>query len=71
MTLLIKKERQRRKWTLTYVAERTSTTKSMVQMLETGQRKPSYEVLLKLEDLFEMNHRDLFKEIDIKWKEKA
>ena len=34
----------------------------MVALLETGKRKPSYEVLVKLEDLFGMTHRELFAE---------
>lgn len=29
-------------------------------MLETGLTKPSFDVLIKLEDLFHMNHRKLF-----------
>ena len=32
-------------------------------MIESGQRKPSYEVLVRLEDLFGLPHRELFAEV--------
>ena len=35
----------------------------MVSMLESGKRKPSYEVLVRLEDLFGLPHRELFAEV--------
>lgn len=60
MYLGIRKERIKRHWTLDYVAEKTGTSKATIQMIETGQRKPSYDVLVKLEDLFHKNHRKLF-----------
>lgn len=64
MILRIKQERKKRNWTLEYVANKIGTKKTTVQMIENGKRKPSYEVLVKLEDLFESNHRELFAVVD-------
>ena len=66
MYLNIRQERQERNWTQKYVANKIGVTKATVQMIETGQRKPSYEVLVKLEDLFHKNHRQLFAVADEK-----
>lgn len=52
MKLMLRQEREARNWTLDFVAHQIGTTKATVQMLETGQRKPSYNVLVKLLDLF-------------------
>lgn len=61
MDLVLRQERIERGWTQEFVAKRIGTTKTTVQMLETGQRKPSYNVLVKLLDLFEYNDpRELF-----------
>ena len=60
MKLNIRQERERRNWTQEYVAQKTGITQTMLQKIETGQRKPSYNVLVKLEDLFHKNHRQLF-----------
>lgn len=61
MTLLLRQERIEKGWTQTFVAEKIGATKATVQMLETGQRKPSYDVLVKLLDLFEYDDpRKLF-----------
>lgn len=60
MPLRMRQERMKRKWTQEYVANKIGITVPAVQMLETGKCKPSYEVLVKLEDLFHMNHRKLF-----------
>lgn len=53
-------KRKDRGWTQKYVAKQIGVSPEAICMLETGQRKPSYDVLIKLEDLFEMGHRDLF-----------
>jgi DNA-binding helix-turn-helix protein len=51
----------RKGWSQSYVAEKIGTSKATVQMLETGQRKPSFDVLVKLLDLFNYNDpRKLF-----------
>lgn len=57
MPLRMRQERMKRKWTQEYVANKIGITVPAVQMLETGKCKPSYEVLVKLEDLFHMGHR--------------
>lgn len=62
MILKLRQERIKRDWKLSDVAEKVGTTKATIQMLETGHRKPSYDVLVKLEDLFHMSHRKLFEE---------
>lgn len=59
MKLKIKLERMKRNWTLEYVANKTGLTKTAIRLIEIGQRKPSYEILVILEDLFQMNHREL------------
>ena len=60
MFLKIRQERIKRGWTLEYVAERINTSRQAIQLFETNKCKPSYEVLVKLEDLFKLNHRELF-----------
>lgn len=58
---MMRKERIANGWTQEYVAECVGITKSAVCDIESGRRNPSYEVLLKLEDLFGKSHRDLMK----------
>lgn len=58
--LLIRQERIRRGWTQNYVAQQTGLSLTAIQKIETEQRKPSYDVLVRLEDLFGMDYRDLF-----------
>lgn len=61
MELKLRQERISKEWTQDYVAKKIGTTKTMVQMMETGQRKPSYHVLVKLLDLFQYDDpRKLF-----------
>lgn len=55
METVLRQERLRRGWTLEHVAEQIGITKPAVQMLETGAIKPSYDVLVKLLDLFDYN----------------
>jgi len=61
--LFIRQERLKRCWTQDFVAKKIGTTKQTVQYLETGKIKPSYEVLVKLENLYNLSHRDLFQQI--------
>lgn len=56
MELMLRQERLRRGWTQQYVAEKVGVTKSAILLLENGKTKPSYDVLVKLLDLF--NHDD-------------
>ena len=63
MQLMLRQERINRSWTQEYVADRIGTTKQAVQLFETNQCKPSYDVLVKLLDLFGYNDpRELFAE---------
>ena len=63
METRMRQERKNKGWTLGYVARQVGITKSAVHDLETGRCKPSFEVLVKLLDLFEFNDpRELFKE---------
>lgn len=64
MNLDIRQERIKRGWTQKYVANKVGVTLSTVQKIETGQRAPSYDVLVKLENLFKLPHRQLFAVID-------
>lgn len=66
MNLMLKYERLRHGWSQDYVSDQIGVARSMVQMLETGQRRPSYPVLVKLENLFGMTHRELFTPINNK-----
>ena len=58
--LMIRQERIVREWSQGFVARQIGVTQAMFQKIETGQRKPSFAVLVKLEDLFEMDYRELF-----------
>lgn len=51
-------------WSQEFVANKIGTTKQSIQRIETLQRKPSYDVLVKLEDLFKLSHRQLFAVVD-------
>ena len=52
MYTTLRQERQNRGWKQTYVAHAIGISKQMVNDMETGRRKPSYDVLVKLLDLF-------------------
>lgn len=60
MNIMIRQERINRGWTLDYVAAQVGLSLTTIQKIETNQRKPSYDVLVKLENLFGLNHRQLF-----------
>ena len=61
MKLMLRQERLDRGWTQQYVAGKIGVTKSAILLLETGKTKPSYDVLVKLLDLFDYNDpRKLF-----------
>ena len=63
MILRLRQERMKRGWTLDHVAKYAGVCNSAIHMIESGQRKPSYEVLVRLEDLFGLPHRELFAEV--------
>lgn len=60
----IRLERIRRGWSLAYVAEQVGITNEAMRLIEKGKRNPSYPVLVRLEDFFQLNHRVLFGEAD-------
>ena len=61
MKLAIRQVREKRGWTQKFVADKAGITQAMLQKIETGQRKPSFDVLVKLLDLFNYNDpRKLF-----------
>lgn len=66
MKLQMRQERISRRWTQEFVSSQLGISSEAVSMLETGQRKPSYEVLVKLENLFQMPHRKLLAPISSK-----
>lgn len=57
---MMRQERIKRGWSCEYVAEQSGLTAEAIRLIETGERNPSYPVLIKLEDLFGLNHRQLF-----------
>ena len=62
MVRMIRRERIKRGWSIDYVAKKTGLSDEAIRLIETGERNPSYPVLVKLEDLFHMSHRKLFGE---------
>ena len=61
----IRQEREKRGWTQEYVANQIGVSKQAIQLLETNQCKPSYDVLVKLLDLYGYNDpRQLFAAAD-------
>lgn len=56
----MKQERTRKGWTQSFVAEKIGVSRVAVQLIENGKIKPSYDVLVKLENLFHKSHRQLF-----------
>ena len=59
----LQKERLARGWTLKFVGEKCGVSKQSVCNIEQGLRKPSYDLIAKLEDLFGLSHRELMKKI--------
>ena len=65
MKTTMRQERIARGWTQDYVAKKCGVSYQTVCDWENGRRKPSYEVLLKLLDLFKVNDpRRLFAEAE-------
>ena len=52
METVLRQERKRRGWSQQYVAAVVGVSRVAIQQLETGSTKPSYDVLVKLLDLF-------------------
>lgn len=65
MLLVIRQERLKRGWTCEYISKQIGVCAETVRLIETGRRKPSYDVLVKLLELFEYNDpRQLFAPVD-------
>ena len=63
MNTMLRRERERRGWSQEQVANAIGVTRVSVHRLETGKTKPSYDVLVKLLDLFGYKDpRELFAE---------
>lgn len=52
MNTVLRQERKQRGWTLAYVAKQAGVTAATIHDMETGRCKPSFDVLVKLLDLF-------------------
>ncbi|QIB69757.1 helix-turn-helix transcriptional regulator [Aminipila butyrica] len=59
-------ERINRGWTQEYVADELGISKTSVHDIEKGKQLPSYKVLVKLENLFNLSHRELLAAVDEK-----
>jgi len=62
--LRIRQERIKERWTQEYVGQQVGITKVSIHEIETGKSKPSYDILCKLENLFNLSHRQLFAVVD-------
>lgn len=60
---MIWQERQARGWSQAYIADAVGISRAAYNHIENNNRKPSYDVLVKLEDLFGLSHRELFAKI--------
>lgn len=60
---MLRQERMLKGWSQDYVAKSVGISRVAIQQLETGKCKPSYDVLVKLLELFNYNDpRELFAE---------
>jgi transcriptional regulator with XRE-family HTH domain len=55
----LRQERLKKGWTLEYVAQQLGISNQAVSLIETGKQKPSYDVLLKLLALFNVEHKNV------------
>ena len=62
--LRIRQMRVEKGWTLQNVGDAVGLNKTAIHDIETGRRKPSYDVLVKLENLFQKSHRYLLTQVD-------
>ncbi len=60
---MLKRLRTEKGWTQQELAKRARVSKSTISMLETGERKPSFQVLETLADIFNVN-LDTFSETE-------
>jgi len=57
--LQIRQKRIDKDWTLNHVSKHVGVTKTAIHDIETGRRRPSYEVLIKLCKLFQVPHEEI------------
>lgn len=63
MKTMLKQERINHEWTQEYVANQIGISRTAYSHIETNKRKPSYDVLVKLLELFGYkNPKELFAE---------
>ena len=64
MNTMMRQERNQRGWTLSYVSKHVGVTPATIHDMETGRCKPSYDVLVKLLELYGYKDpRELFAEV--------
>lgn len=56
----LERERKRRGLSRREAGMSIGVTEEAIRLMEIGKRKPSYDTLVKLEQLFELSHRELF-----------
>lgn len=59
----LKYERLKKGLTQQELAEYVGVTKSSIQRMETMQRRPSYDVLIQLRKIFNLQDADLFQQV--------
>ena len=62
--LRIRQLRVEKGWTQKQVGDEVRVSKVAIHDIETGKQKPSYDVLVKLENLFQKSHRYLLEQVD-------
>lgn len=62
--LKLKEERIKNGYTQKEIASKIGICERQYIRIEKGYLPPTYHVILKLEDLFGMSHRELFKEVE-------
>ena len=62
--LRIREERIKRGWTQKHVGKLVGVQHTTIHAIETSRRKPSHDVLIKLENLFGKSHRELLEPTD-------
>ena len=60
MDTILRQERKKRNGLQRDVADQIGITTTAYTKIETGKRRPSFGVLVKIEDLFGMDYRELF-----------
>ncbi|GHV34577.1 hypothetical protein FACS1894187_05420 [Synergistales bacterium] len=59
MELNIRQKRISKGWTQQYVGQKVGVSKQAIHDIETGKQKPSYDVLLKLLTLFDVDYNNI------------